>query len=71
MAAIAHPKSSLTRIAAVVDDLTDERATSAMLESLPAGEHVFDDDIYSAPLVDRQFVRSRAETVLISKSVVH
>ena len=55
--ATAYPKSSLARIAAVLDGLADEGAASAMLKGLPAGEHVFGGDVYPAPLVDQQLVR--------------
>ncbi|MCJ1441372.1 MAG: hypothetical protein MMC23_001858 [Stictis urceolatum] len=55
--AAAHPKSSLARIATVVDGLADESAASAMLKGLPTGEHVFGGDVYPAPLVDEQLVR--------------
>ncbi|CAD6592399.1 MAG: hypothetical protein ASARMPRED_006249 [Alectoria sarmentosa] len=55
--AAAHPTSSLARIAAVVDGLTNESAASAMLKGLPAGEHVFGGDVYPAPLVNEQLVR--------------
>ena len=55
--ATAYPKSSLARIAAVLDGLTDAGAASAMLKGLPAGEHVFGGDVYPAPLVDKQLVR--------------
>jgi len=47
----AHPTSPLARIAAVVDDVTDESA-SAWLKGLSVGEHPFGGDVYPVPLMD-------------------
>ena len=50
-----HPKSSLARIIAVVDDLTDDSAPS-ILRGCPPGQYVFGSEIYPAPLVDKHIV---------------
>ncbi|MGH3375173.1 MAG: amino acid adenylation domain-containing protein [Actinoallomurus sp.] len=60
--AAAHPTSSLARIAAVVDGLTEESAV-AMLEGLPVGEHVFGGDHYPAPPVDERFIRNYVDRI--------
>ncbi len=60
--AAAHPTSSLARIAAVVDGLTEESAVS-MLESLPVGEHVFGGEQYPSPPVGEQFVRNYVDRI--------
>ena len=65
--AAAHPTSSLARIAAVVDGLTEE-STAAMIGSLPVGEHVFGGDHYPPPPVDEQFVRNYVDRIKTANS---
>ncbi|GAA5086085.1 hypothetical protein GCM10023319_32690 [Nocardia iowensis] len=60
--ATANPTSSLARIAAVLDGLT-EASAAAMLEGLPVGEHVFGGDRYPSPPVDEQFVRKYVDRI--------
>lgn len=60
--ATAHPSSSLARIAAVVDDLTQE-SMACMLEGLPVGPHVFGGEHYPSPPVDEQFARNYVERI--------
>ncbi|WP_378733236.1 amino acid adenylation domain-containing protein [Nocardia brasiliensis] len=60
--ATANPTSSLARIAAVLDGLT-EASAAAMLEGLPVGEHVFGGDLYPSPPVDEQFVRKYVDRI--------
>ncbi|KAJ5356079.1 Acyl transferase/acyl hydrolase/lysophospholipase [Penicillium concentricum] len=54
--AAAKPTSSLARISAVVDSLTEESAAT-MFRCLPVDEHVFDTNDCCNPLVDEQFVQ--------------
>lgn len=70
--ATTNPTSPLARIAAVVDDLTDESA-AAMLKGLPVGEHVFGGDVYPVPIVNQQLVqkyRDRIDAVPAVRSTV-
>ena len=54
--ATAHPKSSLARIAAVIDGLTEETAPD-LLTGLPPGHHVFGGEVYPAPELDEKVAR--------------
>jgi amino acid adenylation domain-containing protein/thioester reductase-like protein len=60
--AATHPQSSLARIAAVVDGLTQE-SMADMFESLPVGEHVFGGAHYPSPPVDEQFARNYVDRI--------
>jgi len=60
--ATAHPKSSLARIAAVVDGLTQESMTR-MFGGSPMGNHVFGGDHYPCPPIDGQFVRNYLDRI--------
>lgn len=53
-----HPRSSLARIATVIEGLRDETAAAMMLKGLPTGANVFGGDVYPAPEVDTQLVRN-------------
>ncbi|KAB5518053.1 polyketide synthase [Coniochaeta sp. 2T2.1] len=56
--AAAQPGSPLARIAAILDDYTDETVVG-MFKGLPVGEHVFGRDEYPAPPLDEKFTVSR------------
>ena len=51
-----RPTSSLARIAAVIDGLTDESAPD-LLRGYPPGRHVLGGEVYPAPIVDEQVIR--------------
>ena len=53
--AAAHPKGSLARITAILDDYTDETA-GALMKGAPVGKHVFGRDVYPAPSLDEEYV---------------
>ncbi|KAL8826215.1 MAG: hypothetical protein Q9191_003942 [Dirinaria sp. TL-2023a] len=53
--AAAHPKGSLARITAILDDYTDENA-GTMVKGAPVGKHVFGREVYPAPLMDEEYV---------------
>lgn len=65
--AAAHPKSPLSRIAAVVDDLADQKAAASMLKCLPTGNAVFGGDVFPVPLVDKQLVRKYRDRIQLAK----
>ncbi|KAH9898629.1 hypothetical protein F4778DRAFT_188751 [Xylariomycetidae sp. FL2044] len=54
--AVVHPKSPLARIAAVLDNYTDETA-AGMFKGLPVGEHVLGSKRDPAPTVNEQVIR--------------
>ena len=53
--AVEYPTSRLARIAAVLDNYTDETA-AGMFKGLPVGEHILGDKDYPTSLLDRQFI---------------
>jgi thioester reductase-like protein len=57
-----HPESSLARIAAVLDGLT-QKDLALMLEGFPLGDDVFGDDDYPSPPVDEQYVQRYVERI--------
>ncbi|MBB5939896.1 polyketide synthase [Streptomyces zagrosensis] len=58
----AHPTSPLARIAALVDDLTEEGLVD-MFAALPVGEGVFGRADYPSPPVDEQFVQQYVDCI--------
>jgi thioester reductase-like protein len=60
--AIAHPKSSLARITAVLDNYTNQNASS-MFKGLSVGEHVLGGDYYPAPAIDENFVKEYLQRI--------
>ncbi|KAI1485001.1 KR domain-containing protein [Biscogniauxia mediterranea] len=53
--ATTHPTGPLARIAAVIDNYTDDTAAS-MFKGFSVGEYVFGDDTFPAPPLDEQFI---------------
>ena len=49
--------TSLLRIAALLDSVTDDQKAAAMVTGSPVGEHVFGNNDYPVPLIDEQSVR--------------
>jgi polyketide synthase 12 len=60
--ATTHPRSSLARIAAVVDGLTPE-SMAYLLEGLPVGEHAFGGEDYPCPPIDAQYVGTYVDRI--------
>nr|APX43977.1 polyketide synthase [Pestalotiopsis microspora] len=55
--AVAHPAGALARIAAVLDNYTDETAPN-MFKGLTVGEHVLGGEEYPAPLLGEHFIQA-------------
>ncbi|QKX58562.1 uncharacterized protein TRUGW13939_05687 [Talaromyces rugulosus] len=62
-----HPKSSLARIATIIDGYTDETA-GALMKGNPIGKHVFGLDVYPAPLLDKEYVRKYFDRITAAKT---
>lgn len=60
--AAAHPTSSLARIAAVIDMLTEDGAT-AMMKASPVGKHIFGEGVYPAPPVSPEFSQRYSDRI--------
>lgn len=60
--ATAHPKSSLARIATIVDGFTDETA-GTLMKGGPVGKHVFGLNVYPAPLLDEEYVQKYLDCI--------
>jgi reducing polyketide synthase SwnK len=60
--AAARPTSSIARIAAVLDGLTEQSATD-MVKALPVGKHVFGGEEYPVPSMGEQFVQKYLDCI--------
>lgn len=53
-----HRTSPLARVCALLDGVFDDEAAAAMVTCSRGGEHVFGTDVYPAPAIDEQYVRT-------------
>ncbi|KAI0903039.1 hypothetical protein F4823DRAFT_324557 [Ustulina deusta] len=66
-----YPRSSLARIATIIEDLPDEAAAAMMLTGLPTGTHVLGGDVYPAPEVNEQLVRNYWRQIDSARTKTH
>jgi hypothetical protein len=65
----AHPKSSLTRISAVVDGLATQSDLEHLLEGFPVGSDVFGGENYPCPPVDKAHVQPYVDRISAALSL--